>query len=186
MACSLTLTGRSLPCRDALGGVKKVWIATSFNADATVSFVEGMWDAVASGEIPDASAALILKDYVSPKNSSSLTQTVNASVENGTVFYSQVLSLVLNKPVAADITEIQNLAKGRLAIVVQDNNDNYFVMGHTRGVELTGGTIASGTAMGDLNGYTLEFTAEEAIPAPFLDRATAEAPTGSVTFTTTA
>ena len=181
MACSLTLTGRSLPCRDALGGVKKVWIATSYDSDATVSFVEGMWDAVASGEIPDSAAALILKDYVSPKNTSSLTQTVNASVENGTVFYSQVLSLVLNKPVAADITEIQNLAKGRLAIVVQDNNDNYFVMGHIRGAELTGGTIASGTALGDLNGYTLEFTAEEAIPAPFLDSTGA-----NLTFTTTA
>lgn len=177
MACSLTLTGRSLPCRDALGGVKKVWIGP---------FTDGIWNAVASGQIDDSASALTVKDYVSPKNTSSLTQTVNASVENGTVFYSQVLSLVLNKPVAADITEIQNLAKGRLAIVVQDNNDNYFVMGHIRGAELTGGTIASGTALGDLNGYTLEFTAEEAIPAPFLDYATATGVGGNVTFTTTA
>ena len=145
------------------------------------AFTDAMWDAVSSGEIPDSAAALTLKDYVSPKNSSSLTQTVNASVENGTVFYTQVLSLVLNKPVAADITEVQNLAKGRLAIVVQDNNDNYFVLGHTRGAELTGGSIATGTALGDLNGYTLEFTGEEAIPAPFLDSTGA-----NLTFTTTA
>jgi hypothetical protein len=145
------------------------------------AFADGLWDAVVAGEIPDSAAALTLKDYVSPKNSSSLTQTVNASVENGTVFYTQVLSLVLNKPVAADITEVQNLAKGRLAIVVQDNNDNYFVMGHTRGAELTGGSIATGTALGDLNGYTLEFTGEEAIPAPFLDSTGA-----NLTFTTTA
>ena len=145
------------------------------------SFKDGLWDAVASGEIPDSAAALTLRDYVSPKNTSSLTQTVNASVENGTVFYSQVLSLVVNKPVAADITEIQNLAKGRLAIVVQDLNDNYFVMGHTRGAELTGGSIATGTAIGDLNGFTLEFTAEEAIPAPFLDEDGA-----NLTFTVTA
>jgi hypothetical protein len=145
------------------------------------AFADGLWDAVTSGEIPDSAAALTLKDYVSPKNSSSLTQTVNASVENGTVFYTQVLSLVLNKPVAADITEVQNLAKGRLAIVVQDNNDNYFVLGHTRGAELTGGSIATGTALGDLNGYTLEFTGEEAIPAPFLDSTGA-----NLTFTTTA
>jgi hypothetical protein len=144
-------------------------------------FTDAMWDAVVAGEIPDSAAALTLKDYVSPKNTSSLTQTVNASVENGTVFYTQVLSLVLNKPVAADITEVQNLAKGRLAIVVQDNNDNYFVLGHTRGAELTGGSIATGTALGDLNGYTLEFTGEEAIPAPFLDSTGA-----NLTFTTTA
>ena len=172
MACSLTLTGRSLPCRDALGGVKKVWIG---------EFADGLWDTIVAGEIPNSTAALDLYDFVSPKNSSSLTQTVNASVENGTVFYTQVLSLVLNKPVAADITELQNLAKGRLAIVVQDNNDNYFVLGHTRGAELTGGSIATGTALGDLNGYTLEFTGEEAIPAPFLDSTGA-----NLTFTTTA
>ena len=145
------------------------------------AFTDAMWSAIVAGEIPDSAAALTLKDYVSPKNSSSLTQTVNASVENGTVFYTQVLSLVLNKPVAADITEVQNLAKGRLAIVVQDNNDNYFVLGHTRGAELTGGSIATGTALGDLNGYTLEFTGEEAIPAPFLDSTG-----GNLTFTTTA
>ncbi len=126
---------------------------------------------------------MALEDFVSPKNTSSLTQTVNSSVENGTVFYSQVLSLVCNKPVAADVVEIQNLAKGRLAVVVQDMNDNYFVIGHTRGAEMTGGTIASGTALGDLNGFTLEFTGEEAIPAPFLDATSAAA--GSVTFNVT-
>ena len=180
MACSLTVTGRSLPCRDALGGVKNVWIR---------EWTDGIWGAVGAstdGEIDDSTAAVTLHDFVSPKNTSSFTQTINASVENGTVFYTQVLSLVCNKPVSADVTEIQNLAKGRLAVVVQDNNDNYFVVGHTRGAELTGGSLTTGTAVGDLNGFTLEFTGEEAIPAPFLDRATAEAPTGSVTFSVTA
>lgn len=176
MACSLTVTGRSLPCRDALGGVKQVWIG---------EWSDGLWEDVASGEIADSSEALTLHDFVSPKNSSSLTQTVNSSVENGTVFYTQVLSLVLNKPVADDITEIQNLGKGRLAIVVQDNNDNYFVLGHTRGCELTGGSVATGTAIGDLNGFTLEFTGEEGIPAPFLNKTSATTPTGSVTFDVT-
>lgn len=177
MACSLTITGRSLPCRDALGGVKKVWIGP---------FSDGIWGAVGAttdGEIDDSTVALSLEDFVSPKNTSSLTQTINSSVENGTVFYTQVLSLVCNKPVAADVTEIQNLAKGRLAVVVQDNNDNYFVIGHTRGAELTGGSLTTGTAFGDLNGFTLEFTGEEAIPAPFLDKTSAEA--GNVTFNVT-
>lgn len=162
MACSLTLTGRSLPCRDALGGVKNVWIVTS-------AFTDGLWTYDANVGDVVASAATTAKDYVSPKNSSSFTQTVNSSIENGSIFYTQTLSLVLNKPVVADVVELTNLAKGRLAIIVQDNNDNYFVIGHTRGAELSGGTLTTGTAIGDLAGYTLEFTAEEAIPAPFLD-----------------
>ena len=160
MACNLTLTGRSLPCRDALGGVKKVWMA---------SFSDGLWSDVASGEIPNSVAALTLHDYVSPKNTSNLVQTVNSTLEGGAVFYTQVLTLVCNKPVAEDIGEIQELARGRVAIVVQDMNDNYFVMGHIRGCELSGGSIYTGTALGDVNGFTLEFTAEELIPAPFLN-----------------
>lgn len=159
--------------------MKKVWIGAA-------PFTDGIWTAVGAttpGEIDNSTAGVALQDFASPKNTSSLTQTVNASVENGTVFYSQVLSLVCNKPVAADVAEIQELAKGRLIIVVQDLNDNYFVMGHTRGAELTGGSLATGTAIGDLNGFTLEFTAEEGIPAPFLDRTSAEA--GSVTFNVT-
>ena len=182
MACTLTLTGRSLPCRDALGGVKKVWIVNTAGGLANTSFTDDLW--VYDANVGDVTGknGTVAKDYVSPKNTSSFTQTVNASVENGTVFYTQVLSLVLNKPVVADIVELTNLAKGRLGILVQDNNDNYFVMGHTRGAELTGGSLATGTALGDLNGYTLEFTAEEAIPAPFWDTTD----TTNVTLTPTA
>lgn len=105
---------------------------------------------------------------------------MNGSIENGNVFYSQVLSLVISKPVSEDIIELRNLSKGRLAIIVEDNNGNKFVMGHTKGAELTGGTLATGTAKGDLNGFTLEFTAEESIPAPFVGTGT------NMTFTPTA
>ena len=176
MACSLTLSGRDLPCRDAVGGVAKVWILhrTSSSAPYNGNFVEGMYLPVSSGEIAGVDATVIsgttafYYDFNGPKNTSTFTQTVNSSAENGNVFYSQVLSLVLSKPVSEDVIELRNLTRGRLSIIVEDNNGNKFVMGHTQGVEATGGTLATGTAKGDLNGYTLEFTAEEASPAPLL------------------
>ena len=143
-----------------------MWIVTSAFANDMWTYDNLVGDVVAA-------AATTAKDYVSPKNSSSFTQTVNSSIENGIVFYTQTLSLVLNKPVVADVVELTELGKGRLAIIVQDTNDNYFVMGHTRGAELSGGTLTTGTAVGDLAGYTLEFTAEEGIPAPFWDTADA-------------
>ena len=70
--------------------------------------------------------------------------------------------------VAADNVEVADLLKNRLCVIVQDNNDNYFVMGHTTGAEATGGTVGTGTAKGDLNGYQIQLTAEEVIPAPFV------------------
>lgn len=166
MACSLTLTGRSRPCRNALGGVKKVWFADGAQGD-------NYWDDITltgadAGECADTQALRDFYSYFSPKNSSSFTQTVNASIENGTVFYGQSLTLVLNNITAADIATLENMGKGRLAIVVQDNNDNYFVMGHQNGCLLTGGSGATGAALGDLNGFTLEFTAEEFDNAPLM------------------
>lgn len=163
MACTITLTGRSRPCRNALGGVKAVWICTSVHTG------ENFWDAIAAdGECDDTQAAKTFNDFLSPKNSSSFAQTVNSSIENGTVFYTQTLSLVLNNIEPADIAMFENMGKGRMAIVVQDQNENFFVMGHTNGCYLTGGTGQTGAAMGDLNGFTLEITAEEVDPAPLM------------------
>lgn len=163
MACDLTINGRTLPCRNALGGVKAVWIGTTAHTGA------GFWNAIdGDGEVDDTAAAKTFNDFLSPKNSSSFSQTVNASNENGTVFYTQTLSLVLNKVDATDIGILENMGKGRLAVVVEDVNGNYFVMGHTNGVELTGGSVTTGTALGDLNGFTLELTAEEPDAAPLM------------------
>tara|TARA_R110002012_G_scaffold197522_2_gene366095 strand:+ start:20269 stop:20808 length:540 start_codon:yes stop_codon:yes gene_type:complete len=179
MACTAVTAGRALPCKDSLGGIKQIWAA---------NFVDGLWAAVSSGEIANAtsSSATIFKNYDMHKNTGSFTQTVNASIENGTIFYTQVVSCVFSNEVAADISNFQAMTKGRLALVVQDVNDKLFIMGHTRGAELSGGTLESGVAMGDFNGLKYEFTAQEFIAAPFLAN-TLGVPTGDkVTFTPTA
>jgi hypothetical protein len=41
--------------------------------------------------------------------------------------------------------------------------------GLVRGMDVTAGTIGNGTALGDMNGYSLTFTGQEAVPANFLD-----------------
>jgi hypothetical protein len=131
-----------------------------------------MYADVSNGLINSCPVVTTFKDYVSPKNTSTFTQTINSSVENGNIFYSQVLSLVVSKEVAADVIELREMKKGRLAIIVEDYNGNKFVMGHTRGAEVSGGTIATGQAVGDMNGITMEFTAEEQIPAPLVGTGT--------------
>ena len=158
MACSITISGRSFPCKDKIGGIKRVWIK-AFDADD--------WGSITAGVIAAASAITVY-GFELTKNSGSFQQTVTASVENGTVFYSQVLELSMPNLVAADNVEIADLLKNRLCVIVQDNNDNYFLMGHTTGAEATGGTVGTGTAKGDLNGYQIQLTAEEVIPAPFV------------------
>jgi len=170
MACSLTIAGRSLPCKDAIGGVKKVYFG---EFDATD------WGDVSNGAIGNSESAVTVYGFEVLKNTSYFTETITASVENGTVFYSQEVSLTFPKLTAADQAQLQQFGKGRLIIIVLDNNDNYWLVGVRRAAELTGGTASTGTAYGDVNGYQLTFTAEEPIPAPSLTKDTA----AQVTFT---
>jgi|TARA_R100000388_G_scaffold28990_1_gene22548 hypothetical protein len=161
MACSLTLAGRGIACKDALGGIKRIYIGV---------WSDGLWADIASGEVAglDGSNTLTVYTYDMTKGSGSLTQTVTSDIAAGTIFYDQALSVTFAKLSTADITELSNISKGRMAVMVEDNNGNWFVMGHKHGVEVSGGTVQTGTAVGDQNGFTLEFNAQEIAPAPFL------------------
>ena len=159
MACDLTLTGRGVGCKDALGGIKRIYVA---------EWVDGIWEDIASGEVSGSTAAITFYTYDMTRGSGSLNQTITSDLAAGTVFFDQVCSVTFNKAAASDITEISNLVKGRMAVLVEDNNGNWFVMGHQNGVEVSGGTAQTGTAAGDQNGFTLEFSAQDVAPAPFL------------------
>ena len=58
-----------------------------------------------------------------------------------------------------------------LKIIVETNNGSqdgvgrYWLLGEENGVQLLSGTGATGTAFGDLNGYSLTFTGQEPEPA---------------------
>eukprot|EP00919_Chromeraceae_sp_WS-2016_P048677 GHVR01115249.1.p1 GENE.GHVR01115249.1~~GHVR01115249.1.p1 ORF type:complete len:178 (+),score=20.10 GHVR01115249.1:455-988(+) len=159
MACSTTLTGRALTCKDALGGIREAYIGLYLGAT--------QWDVAdaTTGLIADADVASTVYQFEPQQGSSSFTQTVNASTENGSVFYTQVLSLSLNKMSALDTVQAAALNKARLTVIVVDKNGTYWVMGAINGCEVTGGTFVSGQAAGDLNGMTIELTAMELEPA---------------------
>lgn len=168
MACDLTLTGRGVGCKDALGGIKRIYVAEWSEDDWS-------WDAVTSGTTPGVTiaagsllTAVEFYTYDMTRGSGSLTQTITADLTAGTVFFDQVCSVTFNKAATTDIAEISNLVKGRCSVLVQDNNDNWFVMGLKNGVEVSGGTAQTGAAAGEQNGFTLEFSAQEVAPAPFL------------------
>ena len=158
MACALT-QGYTLDCKDSLGGIKALWLIAHANV-ASVTEASGIVSAITK-----ASGKVFYK-YELVKNTGALTETITASVENGTVFYAQELSVVLNKLQANTRNEILLLAKNTLMAVVQDANDKYWLLGRYSGLDVTGGTAATGTAQGDRNGYTLTFTGGEKELAP--------------------
>ena len=166
MACTLT-KGRIEPCNDVVGGIKDVYF-TDFGDFGTVS-------QDADDQITDMTGTFTAYKY-ELKGNSSFEQTVTSSRENGTTFFEQTLNLTLHKLSKEDNKEIKLLAYGRPHIAVEDYNGNVFVMGLEHGSEVTGGTIVTGAAMGDLSGYTLSFSAQEVKPANFVDSPTASDP----------
>jgi hypothetical protein len=57
------------------------------------------------------------------------------------------------------------LAYTRPQVIIEDNNGNFFYAGLKNGMEVTGGSIVTGAAMGDLSGFTLTLVGEEPVPA---------------------
>ena len=157
MACELT-TGRKLPCKDSVGGIKAVYLADYGTLGALTVASSGELTAIAGS--PD----LFQFDV---KGNSSLEQAITSSRENGTTFYEQTLNLTLTKLDVATQTELTIIAKARPHVFVQDYNDNYFLVGAAHGADVSGGTIVTGAAMGDLSGFTLVFSAQETLPAYF-------------------
>lgn len=158
MACALT-QGYTLDCKDSIGGIKAVWFIAAGDVSA-VTEVSGVVTAITK-----ASGKVFYK-YQLVKNSSSLTENVNANVQNGTVFYAQELAIILNKMQANTRNEILLLAKNNLLAVVEDANGKYWLLGKTNGLDLSAGSSATGTAQADRNGYTLTFSGGEKELAP--------------------
>jgi len=83
-----------------------------------------------------------------------------------------------------DNNELKLMAYGRPHIVVEDYNGNAYLVGRENGADVTGGTIVSGAAMGDLSGYTIAFNAMERTAANFIDGAVAGDPFNGMTSAT--
>jgi len=170
MACTLT-KGRKLACKDAVGGIKAIYLA-EYGTLGTATIAS-------TGYVTAFSLTNYTLYQFDVKSASGLEQTINSSDDNGTTFYEQVLTLVLTKLDPETQVQLQLIIANRPHVFVQDNNGNYMAVGMTRGTTTTG-TISSGVALGDLNGYSLTITGQEPLMAQFV---TANLITGKVSAT---
>lgn len=162
MACNLT-KGRQIACRDSIGGVKNIYLAQH---DELTSYV------AASGSLTDfdMGGGDDIYRYQCKRGTASVTETVNANSENGTVFYTPSINIKLHKLTTADQNEIKLLAAQRLIIFVELNELNsagknvIVACGLDNGCELSAGSHTSGAGLGDLNGYDWTFESQEPSP----------------------
>ena len=149
MACNLS-AGIQLGCRDNTGGLKTLWI-TDYTNIASITQTTG-------DTITTISGSGTFYEFQLIRTSSQMTETVNASLENGTVFYQGEVVTYFNKLQQDKRNILKTLAQSqRLAIVAEDNNGQYFYLGQTYGCFVSAGTSVTGKALGDQNGYNITF-----------------------------
>lgn len=160
MSCILA-NGISLGCKDSLGGIKEVYIASFNNAEAFTYDADGVIDG--------ASGTADFYTFEMRQEQGQFVQNGNHSIENGTNFWSQEVSLVFTKNDATDRNTLLVLAQSTLLVIVKDQNGSYWLVGEKNGAELTASSQSSGKAYGDMNGTTLTITGKEASPARRID-----------------
>lgn len=153
MACALTQS-YTLDCRNNVGGVKTVYFTEHSNISSITA---------ASGIITAISmvATKVFRKYELEKETGFWNEEIQTNDVNGTMFYEQNVVVPIRKLGANLKSEIKLLAQNRLAIIVLDRNGVYHLLGENNGCEMQPSTAETGTAMGDRNGWTLNFKGKE-------------------------
>jgi hypothetical protein len=160
MSCDIS-RGRLEECKDSVGGISAVYFVNKGDLGAIT------YDATDT-DVIDAVAGTPSAYKFDVRGTSSFTETPTVSRDNGTAFFEQAMELVLPKLTKKDHNTVKLLAYGSPHVIIEDNNGNFFLAGLEYGMDISGGSIATGAAMGDMSGYTLSFTGMEKVPANFL------------------
>ncbi len=154
-------------CDNNAGGIKRVMISPS-------EYVTGY--TTTSGEVTAISMSGGTPQFVSfefNKNSASFNEVETISLENGSQYFLQEVSIKLPKRELAKRNALALVSAGlrNLVIVFEDFNGIFWYVGAENFANLTENISNSGTAKGDGSSYQLKFTAEEPVAAYTVDSA---------------
>ncbi len=151
MSCAFTYSGIASECLDNIGGIKAVYIGN--HADIIITPSE-----TGAATVELATGGNALKRYNMRRLVSSMTSTYNVDQAAGTSYFQTDLTLVFNKMSATKWVEIKAVSKGELAVIVEDSNGVFYVLGTDYPVSASAGTSQTGTALADQNGYNITLT----------------------------
>lgn len=161
MACDIA-NGRLEVCKDAVGGIDAIYFI-NFGDYTSITY-----DGTNTDVIDSVAGVSNLYKY-ELKGANTFDQVITSSRDNGTSFVEQTLTVTLKKQDAVTHKNVKLLAYGRPYVVVKNRNNQFFFAGLEHGMELTTANVANGSAMGDLNGYTLTMVGTEKLLANLID-----------------
>ena len=158
MSCNL-ISGISKGCRDNAACIVEAYIG-----NFPSGYTGNEWYTESGGTITAISGASLYQ-FVPTKNSSSWTDEIQSTVENGSIGYLHSLNLVFAKNSADMRNTIKILGQANLIAIVRDKNEKYWLLGPQSGLELSAGTGSSGVLLNDLNGWNITISGTEPQPA---------------------
>ncbi len=172
MACSNLTAGFTLDCHDSQGGLEAIFIGNG--PVESITETSGVISAITVG-----GSAMVPADFFEfqvPRQTSSLTETVTPSQENGTITFEQSVTMLFNKMEADKRNQLLLMAEATsMVVVAKDSNGKYWSIGIERGAYLTSSSNTSGTAYADRNGYEMVISGMEKFPMYEVDGAIVEA-----------
>jgi hypothetical protein len=154
MACNLMTAGIPKDCDNNLGGVRRIYI-TDFENVTSITAATGTISAftMASGTV--------FYEFEFNKNTSSFAENATISIENGSLFYEQLVTLIIPRREVAKRNVLATLMQKDLAVIVLDQNGLYWYIGEANGANVSELPSTTGTAKGDANAYTITIRGEE-------------------------
>lgn len=172
MACDAA-KGRKHICGDNAGGVRNFYI---------VNFIENLEDraTIAGAEITaldgnTTPAVTDLYKYELRSTGHGYEEQEQGERSTGSKFFAGTFTAMLKRQDAATTDELTTVSYGTPHLIVEDENGALRLMGIRNGVHFLFNTN-TGTAMGEMNGYTINATSEEKRPAYFIDPAVLDDP----------
>lgn len=158
MACSNLTDGIAIGCSGNAGGVVKLYIA-NFDDITGVTASTGTISSIAMG------ASSSFYEFEMNPETSTYTENAAVSLQNGSRFYDQVITLLIPRREVAKRNILANLITSKVVVMVQDFTELYWLFGEKRGMYVTEIQSGAGTAAADFNGYTITITGRELVQA---------------------
>lgn len=151
MACNnVTLIGINAKCDTSAGGIKRVLLAqkddvTNINVDETTGVIDTI--TMASGKY--------FVQWLFRKNTGNYSTSLTSDPAIGAQAVTTDLNLQFTKAEATKRLEIQSAINAAAVVIIEDMYGQYILLGLDNEVTVTAVNQQSGTAISDLNGYTL-------------------------------
>ena len=146
---NVTLTGINAKCDTSAGGIKRVLLAQK--DDVTIETIDELGVIT---QITMASGKYFVQ-WLFRKNTGNYSTSLTSDPAIGTQAVTTDLNLQFTKAEATKRLEIQSAINAAAVVIIEDMYGQYILLGKDNEVTVTAVNQQSGTAISDLNGYTL-------------------------------